>query len=255
MLVTGEASAAEAVRCLAAVLTVETSGSVIEPYLTLAADAAELWAPDTERAGLTGTVAATCRTLAQDPGRRHVALRALARTAKDLDEVARLQAEAGDDVDLRWRALVRKAELGGSTAAEVELLRDRDPDPDAWVRAVAVRAATPDAKEKAAAWQTLVVERAVPIGSVNQVTSAFWRPGQDDVLEPFAERYLDLVPELHRGGMTPAMVFANRLFPLYAVDAAFLDRARAAAVRTAPVVGKAMTERADLLRRMLRSRG
>src|SRR5882757_1388562 len=45
MLVTAEASAAEAVNLVTGVLRVETSGSVIEPYLRLAADIAELWAP------------------------------------------------------------------------------------------------------------------------------------------------------------------------------------------------------------------
>jgi aminopeptidase N len=183
-----------------------------------------------------------------------VALRTFARTAGDPDEVAWLRAEAGDDVDLHWRALVREAELGGDVEAEVERLRERDPDPDAWVRAVAVRAARPSAEEKAAVWHTLVEERAVPIGSVSQVTTAFWRPGQDDVLRPFAERFVDLVPDLHRGGMTPAMVFASRLFPVYAVSEAFLDRALAVGETAAPVVRKTLTERADLVRRMLRSR-
>jgi aminopeptidase N len=255
MLTTGDATAAEAVHCLTAVLATETSGSVVEPYLTLAGDAAELWAPDTERATLTAAVAATCRDLVRDAGRRRVALRALARTAGDLDEVAGLAARAGDDVDLRWRALVRAAQLGGATAAEVALLLDRDPDPDARVRALTVRAAAPDAGEKEAVWQALVVDRTVPIGSVKEVAAAFWRPGQEDVLAPYAQRYLDLVPDLHRGGMLPAMVFTDRLFPLFAVDLAFLDRARASAEHAAPVVRKTLLERADVVLRMLRSRG
>ena len=38
--------------------------------------------------------------------------------------------------------------------------------------------------------------------------------------------------------MIPAMVFANRLFPIYAVDETYLGRAETAAVDAAPVVGK-----------------
>ncbi|MER5215668.1 hypothetical protein ABT063_35370 [Streptomyces sp. NPDC002838] len=72
MLTTGEATAAEAGRCLTAVLAAETSDAVIEPYLTLAANIAELWAPPGERADLTAAVAATCRRLATNPGRRQV---------------------------------------------------------------------------------------------------------------------------------------------------------------------------------------
>jgi aminopeptidase N len=254
MLLTGEATAAEAVRCLTGVLGAETSGSVIEPYFTLAADAAELWSPDAERPALIAAVAATARELASDAGRRQVALRTLARTAVDLDEVEWLQAQAGDDLDLRWRALARKSELGGAVGAEIDALLDRDPNPEAWVRATTVRAAAPDPASKEAAWNTVVVDRSVPIGDVKQVTATFWRPGQDVLLAPYAERYLDLAPQLHRGGMTPAMVFANRLFPIYAVDETYLGRAETVAVDAAPVVGKYMTERIDVVRRMLRAR-
>jgi len=113
----------------------------------------------------------------------------------------------------------------------------------------------PDADEKEAIWQALAVERAVPIGSVGPVAAAFWRPGQDALLAPYAERYLDLLPALGRGGMIPAMVFTSRLFPLFGIDAAFVDKAVDATGPTAPVVRKTLMERADVVRRMLRSRG
>lgn len=111
-----------------------------------------------------------------------------------------------------------------------------------------------DPAAKEAAWQTVVVDRSVPVSDVKQVTALFWRPGQDAALAPFAERFLELAPQAHRGGMTPAMVFANRLFPLYGVDEGFLERAATVAADTAPVVGKYMTERIDVVRRMLRAR-
>jgi aminopeptidase N len=255
MLMNGEATAAEAVRCMTAVLGAETSESVIEPYLDRALSAAEKWAPEAERPALTAEVAAACLDLAQDPGRRQVALRALARTTADLDQVAWLQAEAGDDLDLQWRALERKAELGGSTATEVESLLKRDPDPEAWVRALTVRAASPDADEKKSVWTALAVDRTVPLGLVQDVATAFWRPGQDSVLAPYAERYLDLVPALERGGMIPAIVFTHLLFPQFGIDQGFIPRALESAEQAAPVVRKTVTERADITHRMLRSRG
>ncbi|GAB1640558.1 aminopeptidase N [Krasilnikovia sp. MM14-A1259] len=255
MLTTGEADAAEVVHCLTAVLAVETSDAVVEPYLRLAGDAATRWAPEARRAALTAEVAALCTRLATQPGRRTVALRGLARTAADLDAVAALRDEAGDDVDLQWRALVRKAELGGDTGRDVELLLARDPDPDARFRALAVRAATPDAAEKAAMWQTVAVDRAVPIGSVGPVGTAFWQPGQDDLLAPYGRRYLDLLPALGRGGMVPAMVYTRLLFPVFGVDAGFLPVAQAAAADAVPVVRKTLLQRADEVRRMLRTRG
>ncbi|GAA3959018.1 aminopeptidase N [Actinoplanes auranticolor] len=254
MLITGELPARAAAHCVLDVLRVETSDAVIEPYLTMAGNIAELWAPEAERAELTAAVAAVCRELAGQGGRRQVALRAFARSAGDLDDVAWLQEQAGDDVDLRWHALVRKAELGAPTADEVDDLLKRDPDPDAQRRALAVRAAAPDPGEKAAVWQTLAVDRSVPVGSFGPVAAAFWLPGQDEVLAPYAEKYLELLPGLDRGGMILAMAYTGRLFPRFGVDEAFLDRAEEAAARVAPVVGKTLRERSDLVRRMLRSR-
>jgi aminopeptidase N len=253
MLINGEATAAEAVQCLTGVLAVETSASAIEPYLNLAVEAADLWSPASERDALMRAVAAACRSLSLGAYRK-AALRGFARTAADLDEVAWLQAEAGEDVDLQWRALVRKAQLGGQTATEAEALLDRDPDPEAWVSQLQVRAATPDAAEKKAVWQTLVTERAVPLASVYSVALLFWTAGQDDLLKPYAETYLGLVPTIHRGGAMPATAFTRSLFPLFGVDLTYVERAESLAAGAVPVVRTNLLDRADRVKRMLRSR-
>ena len=96
--------------------------------------------------------------------------------------------------------LVRKAELGGETADEAEVLLERDPDPDAWVRALGVSAARPDADAKDEAWRQLAVDRTVPMGSSHVVGIPFWRPGQDELLAPYAERYLELLPTCTAAG-------------------------------------------------------
>jgi aminopeptidase N len=241
MLVNGEATAAEAVQCLTGVLAVETSASVIEPYLNLAVEAAELWSPESERDGLLRAVAAACR--------------GLSRTATGLEEVAWLQAEAGEDVDLQWRVLVRKAQLGLPTAAEAQALLDRDPDPEAWVSRLQVRAATPDAAEKKAVWQTVVTDRAVPLASLHSVAALFWSAGQDDVLRPYAQAYLDLVPTLHRGGAMPASTFTRSLFPRFGVDLAFVRQAEDLAAQAVPVVRTNLMDLTDRMRRILCSRG
>ncbi|MBK3565940.1 aminopeptidase N [Streptomyces sp. MBT62] len=254
MLTTGEATAAEAGRCLTALLAAETSDAVIEPYLTLAANIAELWAPATERTELSAAVAAACLRLADDPGRRQVALRGLARTATTREDLDRLRERAGADVDLHWRALVRDAELGGEVASETEQLLARDPDPDAWTRALTVRAALPDAATKAEVWQQLTVDRAVPVNSVGLVAAAFWRPGQDALLAPYAERYLESIPKLHQGGMLLAMSYTHRLFPLHAIDPTYIERAQEASKEAVPVVRTTLLERSDEVSRMLRAR-
>ncbi|MEV0904423.1 aminopeptidase N [Streptomyces hokutonensis] len=255
MLTTGEATAAEAGRSLTALLVAETSDAVIEPYLNLAANIAELWAPTAERTALSAAVAAACLQLADDPGRRQVALRGLARTATTRDDLDRLRELAGTDVDLHWRALVRDAELGGDVTSESELLLARDPDPDAWTRALTVRAALPDAATKAEVWQQLAVDRAVPVNAVGLVAAAFWRPGQDALLAPYAERYLEAIPKLHQGGMLLAMGYTRHLFPLHAIDPAYIERARQASQEAVPVVRTTLLERSDEVSRMLRARG
>jgi aminopeptidase N len=197
-------------------------------------------------------VAEACTALADDPGRRQVALRGLIRVTA---EPQALWERAGSDVDLQWRTLTRQSELGADTADAVRELLARDPDPDAAFRALAVRAAAPDPAEKAAVWQILAVDRQVPIGSLTPVTTAFWRPGQGELLAGYAERYLELLPGLDRSGMIPAMAYTHRLFPVFGVGADFPARAEAAAAAAAPVVRKSVRERTDELRRMLRSRG
>jgi aminopeptidase N len=258
MLVTGEATAAEAVGVLVSVLARETSDTVVEPYVSLAAECVELWAPDDDRPTLRARLTTACRSLAGDADRRRVALRGAVRAAPDLDaldDVEDLAAHAdGDDVDLRWRILERRAELGALDAGALEDLEARDPDPDAWVRALAVRVAAPSAEAKAEFWRRVAEERAVPVASVGQVAAAFWRPGQDALLRPYAAAYLDAIPRLEEGGMIPAMVYTRRLFPLFGVDGDFPERAVEAAAGTAPVVRARLTERADLVARMLRSR-
>ncbi|NEA34228.1 aminopeptidase N [Streptomyces sp. SID13031] len=254
MLINAEATAAEAVRCLTGVLAVETSESLIEPHLNRAADAALLWSTETERQELTAMVAATSLHLARNLSTRKVALRGFAKTVADLEGVAWLQAEAGDDLDLQWRALTRKAQLGGDITAELEALLAKDPDPEAWVSGLTVRAAIPAAAEKSAVWQQLVTERAVPLGSVHQVTTAFWSPGQEDLLRPFAAAFLDLVPEFSRWGLMPATTYTRMLFPLFGVDAGLVQRAQSLVGDAEPVVRANLLEKADLVTRMLRAR-
>jgi aminopeptidase N len=254
MLCNGDATAAEAVGALTDVLRVETVETVAEPCLELALYAAKRWAPESARAALEAQVAAAARQMVDAGVSRQAALRALAGTATGEDDLAAVRELAGDDLDLQWYVLERRAELGEVDTDAVKALLERDPDPDAWVRALAVRASSPSAEAKEEAW-TAVVGRTVPIQAARSVAAAFWRPGQDDVLAPYAARYLEAVPTLHEGGMIPGLALTASLFPVYAVDEAWVARAREVAVaEAAPVVVGSLTERSELVLRMLRAR-
>ncbi|PUA79729.1 aminopeptidase N [Nocardioides currus] len=254
MLTSAEASAGEAVAALTDVLRVETVDTVAEPLLGLALTAAQRWAPESARPGLEAQVAGTARSMVAAGVSRQAALRVLARTATGESDLAEVREQAGDDLDLRWRVLERRAELGDVDATAVQALQDRDPDPDAWVRSLTVRACSPFADAKEEAW-TALVERRVPVQSARVVGPSFWRPGQDQVLAPYAERYVEALPTLHEGGMIPGLALTDSLFPLHAVDEAWVARVReVAAARAAPVVVGALTERSEEVLRMVRTR-
>lgn len=250
-LLTGEATAAATAEALVRVLRVETAPAVIEPYLTRAGDVAEHWTPPAQRPAVYAAVAAMCSELATRPERRRIALRALARVTTDPDALLAL---ASDDAELGWRALVRKSELGLDTAADADALLARDPDPDAKHRLVQVRAAAPDPDAKAEAWHVLTAGATVPVSFIREVAAAFWRPGQEALLAPYADRYLPLLPTLHGRGMILASNLTRNLFPVHAADDSFFERAQRAAEDAAPVVRKTLTERSDEVARMLRTR-
>ena len=258
MLMTGDVSAADFVGCANRLLVKETTESVIEPFLSYTVAAAELWAPDAQRDSLLSSVADGCLTLAEHGGvRRLVALRSLARSAVTDDQLTALRDAAGDDVDLGWRALVRFAALDRYDGDAVAALRERDPDPDVWVRVLAVEAARPETAGKDAAWQAIFDQHKVPVGSLYALCRAFWQPSQGELLAPYADRYLESLPALGRAGMIVAMSTANGMFPVVGGDPAFVKRLEDSVEggNVSPVVRGRVLEGCDGLTRMLGSRG
>ncbi len=257
LLLDGELTAAEFVRCATGVLMRETSDTVVEPVMGLVVQAARLWAPDTERNTLMASVADTAVALARGGGaRRVVALRALTSTAVSDEQVATLRDMVGDDIDLGWRTLTRLASLDRLDPADVTALRQRDPDPEAWARAVVVEAARPVAEAKEAAWALVVDERSIPQGSVAAAGNAFWQPTQAELLAPYADRYLESLPALREAGMLSVLGTVVSMFPLAGVDEGFVSRVTRFAHGTelSPMISQRLLEQADRLQRMLRTR-
>jgi aminopeptidase N len=202
-------------------------------------------------------VADTCLTLADAEGsRRMVALRGLADTAVTDEQLSKLHDLAGDDVDLGWRRLTRLAALGRLDPAEVTALEHRDTDPEAWARAIAAQAARPEADAKRATWTAIVEESRLPLGTVFEAGQAFWQPGQDDVLAPFADRYLEALPAFSDKGMLSVITLVTAMFPVVAVDRSFADRVDgvASAGTVSPMIANRLLEQSDRLKRMLRAR-
>ncbi|GIH05315.1 aminopeptidase N [Rhizocola hellebori] len=255
MLMRGELPAADIVGVVVAVLRHHPADTLIEPYLSLVVDAADNWSAHPLRDYLLEQVADLCLELATQQPQQKSVIRALAETAITADQLTRLNAMADGDIDLQWRVLIRLAEIDTVDQAEVQRLVAQDPDPDAWIKALAVDAAKPDAQTKEAAWMAMV-NHTVPVGSIGVIRRAFWRRSQGQILAQYADRYLDILPTLDRGGMIPAITLSAGLYPSAGVDEEFAQRAVAAAQSetVSPVVAKRVITSTDLLTRMLRTR-
>jgi len=223
-----ELTAERFVDCGVGVLSRETADSVVEPLLGRLVEAADHWAHPSVRDGLMARVADLCITLADPPGNRVAALRGLAQSATTAGQLEALAIQATDP-DLRWRRLIRLAELGQLDEAELVQLLGEDQNPDAWMNAVRARSAVPSAEAKAEAWQVVVVDRKIPPGVLGKVGRAFWRPGQDELLTPYAEKFLQSLNEFSETGMLWAMSLSGGFYPAVGGDDRFRDRLGAAA--------------------------
>jgi aminopeptidase N len=257
LVVEGRLATERFVRCATAVLAGETATSVVEPLLDLAVEASRLWTPEGQRESAMSLVADTCVSIAQrDAALEVAALRGLAATAVTDAQLASLDDHAGDDIDLRWRVLRRRSALAVLDPAVVDATEAADPDPDARVQALLVRASAPTAEAKDEGWQA-ALDGSIPLGMMGSLGRALWQPGQDDLLAPYADRFFAALPAFSRYGMVQAYAIVASLVPVIGTGAEFLDRIDAAAddEGLSPIVRRTMRSRADELRRMLTARG
>jgi aminopeptidase N len=238
------------------VLARENSPAVIEPFLNVALEIAQRWVPGHRISASLDRLAHVAARIADDPDHSTPALRILAASASTTDHLARLDEAALADVDLAWRVAIRRAALGQYDEEAVESLLARDPDPDAGVRALAVRTARPEREAKDEAWAELFEKRNIPSGAMlGAMIRAFWQPQQEEVLLPFADRFLDAIPGLAGGGMLAVFGLMFGMFPQVADDA-FVERAQdmAGDPTCDPTVRAALLIGTDTLARMERSR-
>ena len=257
MLIKGELSAEDTLTCILGVLESEQVAGVVEPFLRLAGLVAGKYTPIDKILTRRHQVADRAAVLAGNPDLRTGALQSLAANAVTAEHFAQLDEAAEDDFALAWRTHATRAARGLYDPEAVEQLLERDPDPDAAVNALIVRASRnlPEAKDEA--WHALYVDQSVPGGpSMGQMIWAFWRPEQRDVLLPFTYRYLEEIPALAGGGMLKVFGLVLGMFPEVGTRD-FLDQAQAMARTegTDPTVRAALLGGVDTLVRELRARG
>ena len=95
------------------------------------------------------------------------------------------------DTDLRWVLLVGLAKCGAVGDAEIDAELDRDRTISGQENAAAARASRPDPAAKAAAWTELVANPDVPNETHRSIANTFMRYGQEELLAPYVEKYLE----------------------------------------------------------------
>jgi aminopeptidase N len=218
----------------------------LEVLLERAVTAADLYAPDTERAGLRASVAAASLAegaaavsagAAGSPRQRALAagFAAGASSGEQL-EIARswLSGATPDGVvldgDLRGRLLRTLAARGLATEEDLDALAAADPV-GGEQNLVSCRALRPDAAAKAAAWELALAE-----GQDRRTTEAaargIWVPGQEAVLAGYRERYFaEAVPVLDRREIRTMRRLARALYPATLAEPATLAATAAALER------------------------
>jgi aminopeptidase N len=173
---------------------------------------------------------------AAEPGSDHqlAFVRAFAAAATSdaaLDRVERLYGGAETlaglevDADLRWALLTALAAAGRIGDAEVDAELERDNTISGKERAAAARTVMPTAEAKEAAWQATVVSADTPNETQRQIATHFQVSGQEPLLEPYVERYLEAAETVwERLGVFRAGMVLQFLFPRALSDRATLER-------------------------------
>ena len=95
-------------------------------------------------------------------------------------------------------------------------------------RAAAARACRPTAEAKAEAWEIAVVRDDVPNETQRSVVLSFMQPGQEEVLRPYLEKYLEVAETLwEEKGTQRASTALEFLFPRPLASPELLERVNA----------------------------
>ncbi|WP_027341269.1 aminopeptidase N [Hamadaea tsunoensis] len=256
----GELPAAEFVRLVAEHLPNETNVSILETVGSYAGPFAvdQYLAPERRADADRALVSAYERIVAANDGRLLAAARLVIGRQND-PAALRAFAPAGleIDADLRWLILARLAALGDLSAAEIDAAAAADPTERGVTKSAYCRAARPDIDAKRTAFDLLLHDRTQSNRILQAVGQAFWRPGQEELMEPFVEPFLAGLPATGewRSGALQSML-AGTAFPAYAVSQSTVDAAEALLARDDlhTMLRRSIMDDADDLRRSLRQR-
>jgi aminopeptidase N len=122
------------------------------------------------------------------------------------------------DTDFRWHLVGRLASAGRASEELIDEEVRRDPTDIGRRRAAAARAARPTAAAKEEAWLRVVEEKDLPLATANAIAGGFHQAGQDQLLEPYIDRFVDVLPSIWQRTPEEAVALTEGLFPRYLVD-------------------------------------
>jgi aminopeptidase N len=129
------------------------------------------------------------------------------------------------DTDLRWALVVHLARAGRFGADEIAEELARDNTISGQENAAAALASRPSAEAKAEAWDQATVQENVPNETHRSICLAFMRYGQEELLQPYVEKYLEAADDLwDRLGTQKASTALEYIFPKPLASQALLDR-------------------------------
>ncbi|HQD96369.1 MAG TPA: aminopeptidase N [Propionicimonas sp.] len=208
----GEFRASDYVSLVLSGAGVEDDLTAVQALMGQSRTAIDYYAPRDTRAELNDRLIAGLARLIKDaePGSDHqlAFARALIQAA-DSDAVADLlkawlngdEAPAGlaIDTDLRWLIVTNLARLGVFGEAEISAEAERDATAAGAEKAAGARAAQPLAEAKTEAWRLITADPDVANETHYQISQNFWKFGQDEVLRPYVQRYLEVAEAISDG--------------------------------------------------------
>jgi aminopeptidase N len=257
----GELPAREHVDAVLAGVVGERDPSLVETLLEQALKAASSFAPPEEQDALIERICEACWLAPVDPGSdlQLVRVRAAVRSTTDADRLRDLLTGTAVpdrlvvDSELRWHVVRRAAVLGELDEAAVDRELAADRTASGQLQAEAAVASLPDPVRKQHSWDTLVGGKATN-AQVRAIGGGFWQRRQGDLLRPYVDRYLEVLPSLWRD-LSPQLAgsLTLHLFPATLVEPDVVERVGALLAQDGLPAGlrRVVLEQHDDLRRAL----
>ncbi len=129
------------------------------------------------------------------------------------------------DTDLRWTLLTGLARAGRADEDRIAAMLTEDQTISGQEHAAAARASRPDVDAKAEAWEMAVVRDDVANETQRSVVLAFMRHGQEEILAPYVEKYLEAAETMwDEKGTQRAATALEYIFPKPLASQELLDR-------------------------------